>query len=113
MKFFPDTANLAEVKEAAAMGILAWVTTNPTLLTARAGATYAGAFVGRLDDIPAAGMDVIAQIKTIIDNQGLDTKVIVASICNPMHVTEAAMIGADTATIPFRVIEQLLTPVDR
>ncbi|NOX65323.1 MAG: fructose-6-phosphate aldolase [Chlorobi bacterium] len=192
MKFFIDTANIEEIKEAAAMGILDGVTTNPTLvsregkdfkglldeiikivdgpisaevialdyegmineakelaaihenivvkipltkdgikavkslsglgiktnvtlcfsasqaiLAAKAGASYISPFVGRLDDISAVGMDLIEQIVQIYDNYDFQTEIIVASIRNPLHIVEAAMIGADIATVPFKVIEQL------
>ncbi len=192
MKFFIDTANIEEIKEAAAIGILDGVTTNPTLvskegkdfrglldeilqivdgpisaevialdyegmmkeaqelasihknivvkipltkdgikavkslsglgiktnvtlcfsasqaiLAAKAGATYISPFVGRLDDISAVGMDLVEQIVQIYDNYDFQTEVIVASVRNPLHIVEAAMIGADIATVPFKVIEQL------
>ena len=77
------------------------------LLAAKAGATYVSPFVGRLDDISQSGMDLIQDIMTIYENYGYTTEVIVASIRNPMHVVEAALIGADIATIPFKVIDQL------
>ncbi|MCD4693565.1 MAG: fructose-6-phosphate aldolase [Calditrichales bacterium] len=193
MKFFIDTANIAQIKEAASIGVLDRVTTNPTLLSreqgepveifkqiceivdgpvnaevvsldwegivregkelakihknivvkipmtkdglkavkalskegintnvtliftpiqallaARAGATYVCPFVGRLDDISNPGMDLIAQIRQIFDNYDINTEIIVASIRHPLHVIDTAMIGADIATIPFKVIEQLL-----
>ena len=78
------------------------------LLAAKAGATYISPFVGRLDDISQDGMDLIAQICEIYGNYGYDTKVLVASIRNPMHVVQAALMGADVATIPLKVIDQLL-----
>ncbi len=78
------------------------------LLAAKAGATYCSPFVGRLDDISHIGMDVIEQIVTIYNNYGYSTEVLVASIRNPLHVVEAAMMGADVATIPFKVIQQLV-----
>ncbi|MBN2424575.1 MAG: fructose-6-phosphate aldolase [Calditrichaceae bacterium] len=192
MKFFIDTANIDEIKEAASIGILDGVTTNPTLvsrekgkpvdiykqiceivdgpvsaevialdwegmvregkelskihknivikipmtkeglkavkalskegiqtnvtlvftpiqalLAARAGASFVSPFVGRLDDISSQGMDIVAQIKQIFVNYDLATEIIVASVRNPIHVLDAAMMGADIATIPFKVIEQL------
>ncbi len=192
MKFFIDTANIDEIKEAAAMGILDGVTTNPSLvakegkdfkqilneiievvdgpisaevvstnfegilkeaeelcvihpnivikvplikegikavkalsergiktnvtlcfsasqalLAAKAGATYISPFVGRLDDISHVGMDLIEEIVTIYDNYSFETEVLVASIRSPLHIVEAAMMGADVATIPFSVIEKL------
>ena len=193
MKFFIDTANIEQIKEASSIGILDGVTTNPTLLAqeegepteifkqiceivdgpvnaevvsldwegivregkelakihdnivvkipmtkdglkavkalsqegintnvtliftpvqallaARAGATYVCPFVGRLDDISSSGMELIGQIRQIFDNYDIDTEIIVASIRHPMHVVETALIGADIATIPLKVIEQLL-----
>jgi transaldolase len=193
MKFFIDTANLEQIKEAASIGILDGVTTNPTLisreqgaprdifkaiceivdgpvsaeaialdwegmvkegrelaaihpnivvkipmtkdglkavkmlasegiktnvtlifspiqalLAARAGATFVSPFVGRLDDIATPGMELVQQIQQIFANYQLETEVIVASIRHPMHVVDAAMIGADIATIPFKVIEQMM-----
>ncbi|MBN2226386.1 MAG: fructose-6-phosphate aldolase [candidate division Zixibacteria bacterium] len=193
MKFFIDTANLDEIKEAAALGILDGVTTNPSLLSketmpfrellaeickvvsgpvsaevvaldtagmiheaedlagiadnitikipctfdgikaikhlserhimtnatlcfspmqalmvAKAGGTFVSPFVGRLDDISHVGMDLIQQIVTIYNNYGFDTEVLVASIRNPLHVVDAALMGAHVATIPFKVIMQLI-----
>jgi len=78
------------------------------LLAAKAGAAYVSPFVGRLDDISHYGMEIVNQILEIYDNYNFDTEVIVASIRNPLHVVEAAMMGAHIATIPFSVIEQLL-----
>ena len=193
MKFFIDTANIEEIKEAASIGILDGVTTNPTLiskenedpkklfkkiseivdgpiaaevislnwegivgegkelakihenivikipitkdglkavkalnalnirtmvtliftpvqalLAARAGADFITPFVGRLDDIASPGMDLIANILQIYQNYNITTEVIVASIRSPIHVLDAAMIGAHIATIPLKIIEQLV-----
>lgn len=83
-------------------------TANQALLAAKAGATYASPFVGRLDDISNYGMDLIEEIVTIYDNYGYDTEIIVASIRNPLHVKDAALLGAHIATIPYSVIEQLV-----
>ena len=77
------------------------------LLAAKAGATYVSPFVGRLDDIGHDGMDGVAQIKTIFSNYGYSTEIIVASVRSPMHVHNAALIGADICTIPFSVMTQL------
>ena len=192
MKFFIDTANIKEIKEAAALGILDGVTTNPSLvakegkdfrvlldeiikivdgpisaevistdfdgilkearklasihknivvkiplikkglmavktlsdeginvnvtlcfspsqalLAAKAGATYISPFIGRLDDISTSGMDLISQVVQIYRNYGFETQVLVASVRHPLHVAEAAMIGADVCTIPFSVINKL------
>ncbi len=196
MKFFIDTANLAEIKEAASLGLVDGVTTNPSLcakegvndpvdfrahilkicqmvhgpvnaeviatdkdvmvtearelasihenvavkvpmtpdglkathilaeegirvnvtlifqpiqalLAAKAGAAFVSPFIGRLDDINQRGMDVVEQTLTIFDNYGFDTEIIVASVRHPLHVLEAAMAGADIATVPFKVLMQL------
>ncbi|MEO8231948.1 MAG: fructose-6-phosphate aldolase [Ignavibacteriota bacterium] len=192
MKFFIDTANINEIKEAAALGILDGVTTNPSLvskegkdfrklldeilaivdgpvsaevistdydgilkeahelskihknivvkvplikeglkavrtltseniktnvtlcfspsqalLAAKAGATYISPFVGRLDDISFNGMDLIAQIVEIYNNYDYQTQVLVASIRHPLHLVEAALLGAHVSTMPFSVIDKL------
>lgn len=192
MKFFIDTANINEIKEAAALGILDGVTTNPSLvskegkdfrklldeilaivdgpvsaevistdyngimkealeyskihknivvkvplikeglkavkslsdegiktnvtlcfsasqalLAAKAGATYISPFVGRLDDISSVGMELISQIVQIYRNYDFETQVLVASIRHPLHLVDAAMIGADVCTMPFDVINKL------
>jgi len=192
MKIFIDTANLDEIKEAASLGIIDGVTTNPTLvsrenrefrtlikeictivdgpvnaevvsldadgmvkearelssihenivvkipmipeglkavrrlaeenirtnvtlvfspmqalLAAKAGASYVSPFVGRIDDVSSGGMDLVEKIKIIFDNYGYTTEIIVASIRNPMHAVEAALIGADIATMPYKVLMQL------
>ena len=78
------------------------------LLAAKAGATYISPFIGRLDDIAQEGMNLISDIKKIYSNYNFKTQIIVASVRNPMHVVNAALIGADIATIPFLVIEQLI-----
>ena len=78
------------------------------LMAAKAGARYVSPFVGRLDDIAQDGMELVEQILTIYDNYCYETEVIVASIRHPLHVLDAAMMGADIATIPFKVIAQLV-----
>lgn len=195
MKFFIDTANLDEIKEAAELGILDGVTTNPSLvakekydisfkeligeickivpgpvsaevvstdvegmmneahdlskiadnvvvkipllkdglkavkrltgegiktnvtlcfspsqalLAAKAGASFISPFIGRLDDISTEGMELVEQIVTIYGNYGYDTEVLVASVRHPMHVVQAALLGADVVTMPFKVIDQLV-----
>lgn len=194
MKFFIDTANLKEIKEANEMGLIDGVTTNPSLiskegkvdfqkhiakicdlvegdvsvevtaldaegmleegrefakiasnvvvkcpltleglkatrtftaegiktnvtlcfsaaqaiLAAKAGATYVSPFIGRLDDIAENGMQLIDNIVTIYGNYGYTTQVLAASIRHPMHIVDAALAGADVATIPFKVIQQLV-----
>jgi transaldolase len=77
------------------------------LMAAKAGARYVSPFVGRLDDIAHDGMELVEQILTIYDNYGYEAEVIVASIRHPRHVLDAALMGADIATIPFKVITQL------
>jgi transaldolase len=77
------------------------------LLAAKAGASYVSPFIGRLDDISQDGMGIVEHIRTIFDNYGFETEIIVASIRNPVHVLNAALIGADIATIPYSVIMQL------
>lgn len=193
MKFFIDTASVTEIKEAAAMGVLDGVTTNPSLaaketkpyreilaeickvvpgpvsaevistdtdgmlreadelmkiadnivikiptilpglraiktltdrgiktnatlvfspmqalLVAKAGATYVSPFIGRLDDVSQDGMQLIADVVQIYENYGYATEVLVASVRHPMHVVEAAKIGADVCTMPLKVIEALI-----
>lgn len=78
------------------------------LLVAKAGATYVSPFIGRLDDIAQEGMNLISDIKKIYANYVFKTQIIVASVRNPMHVVNAAIIGADICTIPYLVIEQLI-----
>jgi transaldolase len=78
------------------------------LLAAKAGTTYVSPFIGRLDDVSQTGMDLVKQIVTIFKNYGFESEVIVSSIRHPIHVLEAALIGAHVATIPYKVIEQLV-----
>ena len=103
---------LKAVKQLTSEGIKTNVTlcfsANQALLAAKAGATYISPFVGRLDDISHVGMEIISQIVTIYENYDFDTEVLVASVRNPLHVLEAAQMGADVATIPFSVIDQLI-----
>jgi transaldolase len=77
------------------------------LLAAKAGATYVSPFVGRLDDLSQDGMDLIRDIVTIYSNYGFSTQVLAASIRHPVHVLQAALAGADVATIPFKIIQQI------
>ncbi len=193
MKIFLDTANVAEIKEAASLGVLDGVTTNPSLvakekrdfkqvleeicatvkgpvsaevvstdyngmvregqelakihsnivvkvpiikeglkaiktlsaegvrinctlifqpmqalLAAKAGATFVSPFIGRLDDVSQAGMEIISQIRQIFDNYGIETEILAASLRHPMHALEAALLGADIGTMPYSVFEQLI-----
>ena len=102
---------LKAVKQFAAEGIKTNVTlvfsSAQALLAAKAGASFVSPFIGRLDDISQTGMDLVADIMNIYDNYGYQTEVIVASVRNPLHVMESALIGADIATIPYKVIAQL------
>ncbi len=78
------------------------------LLAAKAGATYISPFVGRIDDIAGDGMDLIGQIVEIYDNYDFDTQVLTASVRHPVHFVQAARLGSHVATVPFKVIQQLL-----
>jgi transaldolase len=78
------------------------------LLAAKAGAAYISPFVGRLDDVSHNGMDLIEQIVQIYDNYGFETQVLVASIRHPLHIVDAALMGADVVTVPYKVIEQMI-----
>lgn len=82
-------------------------TANQALLAARAGATYVSPFVGRLDDISEKGTELIAQIAEMFAVAGIEAEIIAASIRNPIHITECAIAGADIATVPYKVIEQM------
>ena len=81
---------------------------NQALMVAKAGATYVSPFVGRLDDISHVGMDLVRQIIQIYSNYGYKTQVLAASLRHPLHVVEAAMAGAHVATIPFKVLDQMI-----
>jgi transaldolase len=83
-------------------------TANQALLAARAGATYASPFVGRLDDLGQDGMELIAEIANIYSIHGIETEIITASVRHPLHVTQAARLGAHIATVPYKVIEQMI-----
>jgi transaldolase len=102
---------LKAIKELSGRGVKTNVTLvfSPlqALLAAKAGGTYVSPFVGRLDDIAHEGMDIVEDIVTIYDNYGYETKVLVASIRNPIHLLESARLGADVATVPMGVIRQL------
>jgi transaldolase len=102
---------LKAVKQLSALGIPTNVTLvfSPiqALMAAKAGAHYVSPFVGRLDDIAQDGMEIISQIVTIFNNYGFETEIIVASVRNPVHILNAALMGADIATIPYKVLLQL------
>lgn len=82
-------------------------TANQALLAARAGTSYVSPFLGRLDDISTKGIDLVAEIAEMFDVAGIETEIIAASVRNPIHVTECALAGADIATVPYKVIEQM------
>ena len=102
---------LKAVKVLSAEGIKTNVTlifsANQALLAARAGATYVSPFLGRLDDINMPGINLIEDIVQIFENYGIETEIIAASIRNTVHVTDCALAGADIATVPYAVIEQM------
>lgn len=103
---------LKVIKKLSSEGIRINVTLifSPTqaLLSAKAGAAFVSPFIGRLDDIAIEGMDLIHQLVTIFDNYDIDTEILAASIRHPVHVVQAAMAGADIATMPFNVLDKLL-----
>ena len=105
--------SLAAIKQLKAEGIKTNATlcfsANQAILAARAGASYVSPFVGRLNDVGMDGMGLIAEIKAIFDNYDIDTEIIVASVRSPRQVTDAAIIGADIATIPFKTLEQMVS----
>ncbi len=106
------TEGLKAIKQLESEGIRVNTTLvfSPTqaLLAAKAGASFVSPFVGRLDDISTTGMQLVQDIITIFTNYQISTEVIVASIRSPMHVVDAALMGAHIATIPFKVIESLV-----
>lgn len=109
----PMTADgLRTVRACAAEGIKTNVTLvfspSQALLAAKAGASFVSPFVGRLDDVSTVGMDLVAQIVGIYNNYDFDTEIIVASVRNPLHFVDAASMGAHIATIPYKVLEQLV-----
>ena len=125
MKFFIDTANVEDIRKANDMGVICGVTTNPSLI-AKEGRDFnevikeittivdgpisgevKATTVGRLDDINTPGIDLIRNISEIFDIYGYDTEIIAASVRNPIHVTDCALAGADIATVPYKVIEQM------
>lgn len=108
----PMTAEgLKAVKVLSAEGVKTNVTliftANQALLASRAGATYVSPFVGRLDDISVRGTELIEEIAEMFAVAGIETQIIAASIRNPIHITECALAGADIATVPYKVIEQM------
>ena len=102
---------LKAVKVLTAEGIKTNVTLiftgNQALLAARAGATYVSPFLGRLDDISVRGVELVEEIAEIFAVAGIETEIIAASVRNPMHITDCALAGADIATVPYKVLEQM------
>lgn len=105
------TEGLKAVKVLAAEGIRTNVTliftVNQALLAARAGAAYVSPFLGRLDDISVRGVELVEEIAEIFAVAGIETEIIAASVRNPMHITDCALAGADIATVPYKVLEQM------
>ena len=105
------TEGLKAVKVLAAEGIKTNVTliftANQALLAARAGAAYVSSFLGRLDDISVRGVELVEEIAEIFAVAGIETEIIAASVRNPMHITDCALAGADIATVPYKVLEQM------
>ena len=97
----------ALAKEGIKVNVTLIFTVNQALLAARAGAAFVSPFVGRLDDISERGTDLIAQVAEVFERHGIESEIIAASIRHPMHVTECALAGADIATVPYKVIEQM------
>ena len=108
MKFFIDTANLDQIREANELGVLDGVTTNPSLMAAKAGATYVSPFVGRLDDIASDGIELVRKIVEMYDYYDYDTQVLAASIRSTQHIIQCVEAGADVATCPLSAIKGLL-----
>lgn len=106
-------AGLKACKASSSEGIKVNVTlcfsVNQAILAARAGATFVSPFVGRLDDINQDGNELIAQIAEVFDIHGFETEVLAASIRHPIHVTQAALAGADIATMPYKIFKQLVS----
>ena len=94
-------------KEGVKVNMTLIFTANQALLAARAGAAYVSPFLGRLDDINTRGVDLVREIADIFDVAGIETEIIAASVRNPIHVTDCALAGADIATVPYKVIEQM------
>jgi transaldolase len=104
-----EEARRIVTEEAIRFNVTLVFSANQALLAAKAGATYVSPFVGRLDDAGNEGMDVIADTRTILDNFGFDTKIITSSVRHPIHITQAAVIGADVATVPTSVLRKAIT----
>lgn len=125
MQIFLDTGSVKEVKDAANLGVIDGVTTNPSLIAKEGkdffqtikqiaklvngpvSATYISPFVGRIDDMGQEGLDVVQEIRQIYDNYNYKTKILFASTRHPNHVKQAALIGADVCTMPYAVFQKL------
>ena len=111
VKISMTVEGLKAVKVLTAEGIKTNVTliftANQALLAARAGATYVSPFLGRLDDISVRGVELVEEIAEIFAVAGIETEIIAASVRNPMHITDCALAGADIATVPYKVLEQM------
>ena len=98
----------AEAAEGTKVNVTLCFSAAQAILAAKAGAAYISPFIGRLDDIATNGMQVIQDIVQIYGNYGYKTEVLAASIRHPMHIVDCALVGADVATIPFKIIQQLV-----
>ncbi|MBN1755718.1 fructose-6-phosphate aldolase [bacterium] len=107
--FTPDGLRVTKTLSGEGIGVNVTLIFSPlqALMAAKAGARFVSPFVGRLDDISHQGMDIVNDIVTIYDNYIFETEVLVASVRHPLHVLEAALMGADVATIPFKVLKQM------
>ncbi len=106
----PDGLKVVKILKAEGTRCNVTLCFSPTqaLMAAKAGAAFISPFIGRLDDISETGMDLIEKIVNIYNNYTFDTEVLVASVRNPTHVVDAALLGADVCTIPFNVLQQLI-----
>lgn len=100
-------ATKALASDGARVNVTLCFSATQALLAAKAGAAYISPFMGRLDDISASGVELIQDIRTIYDNYGFSTEILAASIRHPLHVRDVALVGADVATVPFKVLRQL------
>ncbi|MBN2542777.1 fructose-6-phosphate aldolase [bacterium] len=107
--FTPDGLKVTKILSDEGIGVNETLIFSPlqALMAAKAGAKFVSPFVGRLDDISHQGMELVGEIVTIFDNYAFETEVLVASVRHPLHVLEAALMGADVATIPFAVLEKM------
>ena len=104
----PMTAEGLKATKVIKVNVTLIFSANQALLAARAGAAYVSPFLGRLDDISQPGIDLIQTIVDIFSNYDIQTEIICASVRNPIHITDCALAGADIATVPYKVIEQMI-----